>query len=118
MKDYSKMGWREKLIFSFFAAFKNKSRFIEEIENDLHQDINGKQVKGYLLAMILFSDKDKESIFSHLLNDPKLFTSQKCWIQSALKHLNREKYPIEENCVRNDKKFDQALRIVKSQLPG
>lgn len=115
LREYFNLGWREKMIFSFFVAFNNKVELIELIESDLIHDINGRHIKCYLLAIILLSNNDKKKIFMDLLGNPSIFENQKCWVESALKYIEKDVHVVGENCLINYEKFNLAMNFINDK---
>lgn len=115
LKNYSEGGWREKLLFSFFVAYKRKGEFLEYIYNDLEKDINAKYLKGYLLAILVLTQNKQEDIerLKKIKNNPKLFSPQQCWILSAIFLLTENQTEISLECQKIYYKLSFAKNLIE-----
>jgi hypothetical protein len=112
MERYSLMGWREKIIFSFFVLLYPNEQFLKKIEQDIFLNPNGKELKTYLLVIMLMSEKEiKNYTIKKLLDNYDLFTPQKKWI-SASSQLIDFKFLGEINTEKHLNKYLKAINIV------
>lgn len=117
LKKYSSGGWREKLIFSFFVAYLEKKKYLNSIYSDLTHDINAKYLKGYLLAIILLSENSKQDTerLQIILDNPSLFSHQRCWINSAIDILSGISTQMDTECEKVKNKLLFAKRLIENR---
>lgn len=115
MEEYFDGGWREKLIFSFCSVVWFEDRFLEKIEDDIFNNVNGHEFKAYLFAIVLLSDR-KEEILDKLLENDNLFLPQKAWILASCRLLGLKVHLSSQNNYEPScfEKYQQALTIVNS----
>ncbi|ACU62216.1 DUF6000 family protein [Chitinophaga pinensis] len=86
--EYFSGGWREKLLVSFCIALNKKSEYLKQLEVLLFSEINGKQIKGYILAIVLTASSDEAiKILNSYLDAYKEVSMELNWIYDALEWL-------------------------------
>ncbi|MBV8255411.1 MAG: hypothetical protein JO154_22615 [Chitinophaga sp.] len=113
ISNYLKEGWREKLLATFCIVFNRKVEFLNLIIDMLFAEVDGKQIKGYILAVLVMKDKDESiELFTRYLREYQDISMENKWIFQALECLEYRRADIKwaegENKMNNYLKFLRA----------
>ncbi|NIG55387.1 DUF6000 family protein [Chitinophaga sp. Cy-1792] len=99
--EYLNSGWRQKLLASFCIAYKRRLDLMDEIVEFIFRDVTGKQIKGYLLCILVLVPRDQS--ISILLKYRHMYemSLEMEWINQSLEYLAY--YPVtgKENRVKD-----------------
>lgn len=91
----SSLGWREKLIKSFYYTIDIESRVKDDIIKTIFVDVNGKHIKTNFLALYFLLEKDKGKFILILKKYNQLFKTisrELKWSNAFLDIIFNEKY--------------------------
>ncbi len=96
--DHLNSGWREKLLASCCIAYKRKYILTETIVKLLFEEVEGKQIKGYLLCILALASKKQATDFILEYKRKYENTSREMqWINQSLEYLKYSPVSNNEN---------------------
>ncbi len=112
IKEYLSLGWREKLIASFYVCFFNKQEYKELISGLFFEEFNGKQLKGYILVIMTFFKKEFALDILDRFLELHPNSIQIDWIYAAKESLER-KLNYNKDYEKKFQKIHKAFNIIQ-----